>query len=265
MFDNVASTYDQDFTHSNIGKALRNSVWEYVDKVLAKNSQLKVLELNCGTGEDAILFAQKGHQVFATDLSETMAKYAREKVVENKLQQRVDIFTCDVRAIDMCDFPSDFDLVFSNFGGLNCINAEELKKLSADLFQLLKPGGRFIAVVMPKFCAWESLYFLSKFEFGKMFRRNTSDSIAVSVGDDFVDTWYYSPAQFNHLFNNYFVKLAVKPVGMAIPPSYMESSIGSKEQVMEQLKQLEGFFGSISSLSNVSDHFLIDMIKKEKR
>lgn len=264
MFDNVASTYDQDFTHSNIGKALRDCVWIYLDKVLDQHSQLKILELNCGTGEDAIRFAQRGHQVFATDLSETMAKQTREKVVAFGLQKQVDVFTCDARTIDQCDFPSDFDLVFSDFGGLNCMNGEELAKLSADLFSLLKPGGRFIAVVMPRFCAWESFYFLTKFDFNNMFRRNTSDSLPVRVGDGFVDTWYYSPVQFNFLFSEYFKKVAIKPVGVAIPPSYFENGLGNKKKIMSILKSIEDSLGSIASLSAVSDHFLMDMQKREQ-
>ena len=263
MFDDVALTYDQDFTHSNIGKALRESVWKYLDKVLEKNSQLKILELNCGTGEDAIRFAKQGHKVFATDLSEEMAKFTSEKVKMYGLQQRVDVFTCDARAIDQFDFPTDFDLVFSNFGGLNCLNSADLEKLSADLFQLLKPDGRFIAVVMPRFCIWESLYFLAKFDFNKVLRRNTQNSLPVRVGDAFVDSWYYSPAQFNRIFQDYFKKLATKPVGVAIPPSYMEGRIGEKNKVMDQLNHLENFLGSISSLAAMSDHFLIDMVKRK--
>ena len=263
MFDEAASTYDQDFTHSNIGKVLRGSVWKYLDKVLENSPPLKILELNCGTGEDAIRFAKMGHHVIATDLSAEMAKLTGEKVQSFGLQKMVDVFTCDARAIDQCDFTADFDLVFSNFGGLNCLNGVDLEKLSADLCKLLKPNGRFIAVVMPKYCMWESFYFLTKFDWNKMFRRNIDNSLQVKVGDVYVETWYYSPAQFNHFFHIYFRKLSIKPIGIAIPPSYMESSIGEKQTIMKQLNQLEDFLGSIASLSAVSDHFLIDMIKRK--
>ena len=200
MFDDAASTYDQDFTHSNIGKALRDSVWKYLDKVLENSSPLKILELNCGTGEDAIRFAKKGHKVFATDLSAEMAKRTSEKIRELELQQMVDVYTSDARAIDQYDFPSGFDLVFSNFGGLNCLNGKDLEKLSVDLCNLLKPNGRFIAVVMPKYCMWESFYFVTKFDFNQMFRRNSETSLQVKVGDVFVETWYYSPSQFYRFF-----------------------------------------------------------------
>lgn len=262
MFDDAASTYDQDFTHTNIGKALRDSVWKYLDKVLVNSSPLKILELNCGTGEDAIRFAKNGHKVFATDLSAEMAKRTSEKVKNLELQQLVDVFTCDTRAIDQYNFSSDFDLVFSNFGGLNCLNGKDLEKLSDDLGKLLKPNGRFIAVVMPKYCMWESFFFMTKFDFNKMFRRNRNTSLQVNVGDVYVETWYYSPTQFNRLFQRYFNKLALKPIGIAIPPSYMENKIGQRANLMNPLNRLEEFLGSVSALSAVSDHFLIDMIKK---
>lgn len=264
MFDKAAITYDQDFTHSNIGKALRNNVWKYLDQVLENSPPLKILELNCGTGEDAVWFAQKGHQVFATDISAEMAKITSSKVQNKGLQNMVDVFTCDARTVDQCDFSSDFDLVFSNFGGLNCLDSTKLEKLSGNLCKLLKPNGRFIAVVMPRYCMWESFYFLTKFDLKKMFRRNTINSLQVKVGDVYVDTWYYSPAQFYHLFQIYFKKLFAKPVGIAIPPSYMEKSIGEKPNLMNPLNQLESFLGSITSLSSVSDHFLIDMVKRKE-
>ncbi len=35
---------------------------------------LDILELNCGTGEDAVLFSEKGFNIVATDVSEEMLK-----------------------------------------------------------------------------------------------------------------------------------------------------------------------------------------------
>ena len=37
---------------------------------------------------------------------------------------------CDIKSLDKCDIHGKFDLVFSNFGGLNCLNQNELNKLS---------------------------------------------------------------------------------------------------------------------------------------
>lgn len=264
MFDQAALTYDQDFTHSNIGILLRNHVWSYLDKVIETKTPLNILELNCGTGEDALRFAQHGHNVIATDQSEEMVRITREKIKKKNLLDKVQSFVCDLKEIKNCKFESKFDLVFSNFGGLNCLNHIELEKLSNDLFQLLKPNGRFIAIVMPRFCVWESLYFLLKFDTQKAFRRNTPNSLQVKVGAEMVETWYYSPSDFKRIFEGLFIKLASKPMGIALPPSYMESSIGQKSKWMDFLNQTENILGSITSLAAVSDHFLMDLQRRAK-
>lgn len=263
MFEKAALTYDQDFTFSNIGKLQRKHVWNYLDTILEPGSKLNILELNCGTGEDAIRFAQKGHKVYATDLSNEMVKITAEKAHKHNLQEFVKTEVCDVKDLGSCNFPNRFDLVFSNFGGLNCLNQLELKKLSKDLSQLINPQGRFIAVVMPRFCLWESMYFISKFDSQKIFRRNTPNSLQVNVGQEQVETWYYSPSTFKRIFQNQFNRLAVKPIGIAIPPSYMETRIGKNQKLMEVLQISENVLGSITSLSGVSDHFLMDLERKE--
>ena len=50
-----------------------NIVWDYLEKTFLDNNKLNILELNCGTGEDALWFAKQGHKVLATDLSEKHA------------------------------------------------------------------------------------------------------------------------------------------------------------------------------------------------
>ncbi|HMC96456.1 MAG TPA: class I SAM-dependent methyltransferase, partial [Flavobacteriales bacterium] len=72
------SAYDQEFTFSRIGTAQRRVVWEYLEGLLS-TPDMDVLELNCGTGTDAVHLATKGHRVVATDISVEMLKAAHEK------------------------------------------------------------------------------------------------------------------------------------------------------------------------------------------
>lgn len=263
MFDQAAETYDKDFTYSVIGKLLREKVWNYLDHVLSMDQPLKILELNCGTGEDAIYLAQKGHQVVGLDMSLKMIEIAKQKVSGAGLDDKVDILKCDLREIGKCSLSYGFDLVFSNFGGLNCINRDKVEKLSCDLYHLMKPGARFIAVLMPRYCVWESLYFIAKFDYAKTFRRNTKTSIPVRVGNEMVDTWYYSPKDFENLTNQYFEKVAIKPVGFAIPPSYMENKFKERVKLLNLLDKIENAFNTLPGIASISDHFLIDMIKRK--
>ncbi|WP_199899091.1 hypothetical protein, partial [Ideonella sp. B508-1] len=60
-FDTVARDYDRDFTHSLVGMAQRRVVWDVLDDWQARRSGPgAVLELNCGTGEDALHLARAG-------------------------------------------------------------------------------------------------------------------------------------------------------------------------------------------------------------
>ena len=57
-FDAIAEHYDDLFTNSLIGRAQRQAVWEIASRHLRPGGL--VLELNCGTGEDALFLANSG-------------------------------------------------------------------------------------------------------------------------------------------------------------------------------------------------------------
>ena len=78
-FDIAAQHYDTNFTFSKIGKAQRKMVFRYLNSIINNNNKLSILELNCGTGEDAIHLNKMGHNVVATDISEEMIKTAKAK------------------------------------------------------------------------------------------------------------------------------------------------------------------------------------------
>src|SRR5260370_8411782 len=69
-FDQLAADYDQRFTYSIIGRAQRNAVWKILTNTFKANDN--ILELNCGTGEDAIFLAGRDVAVFACYASHQM-------------------------------------------------------------------------------------------------------------------------------------------------------------------------------------------------
>src|SRR5580658_219252 len=77
-FDAMASTYDSKFTATRIGTMMRRAVWARCAARFAPGS--RILEMNCGTGEDALWLAQRGVQVLATDVSPAMLRLAQDKL-----------------------------------------------------------------------------------------------------------------------------------------------------------------------------------------
>jgi len=258
QFDIAAKNYDSDFTHSAIGKMQRSFVWEYlISEFKIDSKPLKILEINCGTGADALSFAKIGHQVLATDISSEMVSIVDEKSNFDNLKTQC-ISIQNLNKID-----DSFDLIFSNFGGLNCLNTDELSDFAETANSLLKTDGHFIAVVMTNYCMMEHLYLAAKFKWKDVFRRNNKQGIPVNVEGEQVHTYYYSPKEFSQLFTQNFQKKALRPIGHLVPPSYLENYFKTKKTILQNLYSLDKLILKNETCANWSDHFLIDLEKRK--
>lgn len=255
-FDVAAPQYDVIFTYSNIGKAQRKLVFNHIDPIIQQEKKLSILELNCGTGVDAIEFAKRNHHVIATDISTRMIEVAKAKAHPNTVEFKVQ----DINTITESTFDHKFDLIFSNFGGLNCLSAKQLQVFFDTSAKLLAPHGKMAVVLMPKNCLWERLYFTLKGEPKKATRRNTTESVVANVDGAGVATWYYNPQDIYALVKKHFTVQKVKPIGLTIPPSYLERSFVAKFPMLTIFKGMDSIL-TASSLAKYADHFLMIMEK----
>lgn len=261
-FNSIAEMYDADFTHSPTGKLQRERVHYYLKKSLMDFDHPAVLELNCGTGEDALWLAKQGCSVLATDISETMVLVAEEKVSKNKLTQKVTCKALSIEELGSLDTSVKYDLIFSDFGGLNCVAPKDFEKIAASLQRLLQANGRFIGVVMSRFCWWETLYFTVKGQFKKAWRRRAKEAIAAPLTPSTtVDTWYYSPKEFSSLLQTKFEYQEVHPIGFMLPPSYLDNWFKNKAFLLRILNRLEKITPNFCS--KWSDHYMIVLRPKK--
>lgn len=86
-FDPWAPGYDAEFTESVTGRALRATVWHHLGGLFQPGQ--RVLELGCGTGEDAVWLACRGVEVHATDASPAMLEVAGRKAVASGVADRI--------------------------------------------------------------------------------------------------------------------------------------------------------------------------------
>ena len=261
-FDPIAPIYDREFTHSLAGILQRQAVRKYLDRSVARAPSLRVLELGCGTGEDAIFLADAGHHVLAVDISEQMIRVARAKAERLTLKGRVRFEVMDMRQLDAYILEGPFDLIYSNFGALNCIDHQEIKTLLTSLQGLLTPNGRIVAVLMPSFCLWESAYFILKAKWQEVFRRMKRQGIVASLGTSGITTWYYAPRLVRRYGRPHLVKVRTRPVGFFLPPSYLNPYFRKRRRLLNFLSEAERLVSGVSLLSGASDHYIIEWKRK---
>lgn len=257
-FNKSAQTYDEVFSESQIGILLRERVHHLLEKFHVHKKGDLIYEMNCGTGVDAIYFFNQGCRIKATDASDAMIEQA--KIKNNQIAFEVKDFQSVLLDPDV----RRADVVFSNFGGLNCISPQELEEFCHILGSLVKKGSKMAFIIMPKFCLIESLYFFIKGKFIHIFRRNTAKALHVEVTGTIVPTFYHSPGSLKKMLAPNFKIQKIRPVGIFLPPSYLEPSFTSKQGkwVLQLLNRLENFFGRTAFFSSMSDHFIIYAVKK---
>ena len=254
-FDQAAPLYDDTFTDSLIGQFQRKKVYFWLNQIDFFKTTHSVFELNCGTGYDADYFHSRGIKVRATDGSTQMIA-----VAQSKRNKSIDFFPMDFAEIER--YYQDADVIFSNFGGLNCLPPAGLKRLIEQTSQLQKSGDRWIGVIMPKLCLMESLYFMAKFQFKKAVRRATNKAVSVNLDGTIVSTYYHSPRAVKKMFGTDYHIEKTKPVAIFIPPSYLESFFKNRTKLLAFLNRLETIYGQLPFLSGLSDHYIIIARKK---
>ncbi|KAA1244131.1 class I SAM-dependent methyltransferase [Aquimarina sp. RZ0] len=259
-FDIAAPTYDDVFTYSHIGKLQRNLVYDFLKDVLPENQSLDILEINCGTGQDAFWLASLGHRIIATDISFGMISVAKEKLTTTENQP--EFRQLDINKLGETHFEHSFDLIFSDFGGLNCLSPKQLEHFFVSASKKLKPNGKIIGVIMPKHCILENFYFIMKGSFKKAFRRNTNRVVIANVDGTQVNTWYYNPINIKKVAEGFFNIDTTYPIGFCIPPSYLEPFFRKKSILLKTLQHIDILFKRFSFVSKYSDHYLISLSKR---
>src|SRR5688572_3216216 len=117
-FHKQAATFDLQYAMDTIIQYKRDRVRQHMEQFMGPS--LNILELNAGTGEDAIYFANQGHHVHATDIAAGMQEKLIEKVKGSKLEAAITYELCSFTELENLQQQGPYDHIFSNFAGLNC-------------------------------------------------------------------------------------------------------------------------------------------------
>jgi cyclopropane-fatty-acyl-phospholipid synthase len=113
---------------------------DLVARKLGLSEGMRVLDVGCGWGTFALHAARTyGAHVVGVTLSREQAAFARERMTEAGVADRVEIRVQDYREVD--DGPYD---AIASIGMAEHVGADQLPGYAAHLYSLLRPGGRLL-------------------------------------------------------------------------------------------------------------------------
>lgn len=245
----MADAYDSQFTATTIGAMMRRAVWSRCAARFAAGS--KVLEMNCGTGEDALWLARRGVQVLATDVSPAMLRVAQDKLAAMPGSPPVRFQRLAWEELESLGEGS-FDGMLSNFGGLNCV--ADLREAARLLAAKLRPGAVAILCIMGPVVPWEWAWFLARGDRTRAFRRLRRDGTPWSG----ITIRYPSIAKTRQAFAPEFRLLRASAIGALVPPPYTEKLTGRFPRMVAALDRLERRFETLWPLPMLADHYLVE-------
>ncbi|ADW67645.1 class I SAM-dependent DNA methyltransferase [Granulicella tundricola] len=251
-FDRIAASYDHLFTESLVGRAQRSAVWKVLLKTFHANDN--ILEINCGTGEDALQLAAHGISVFACDASGEMIAQAEQRLQRNDPAPPVVFCHLPTERIGELEPAVRFDGAFSNFSGLNCI--ADLTPVAQDLSRLVKPEGSLVLCLSTRYCFIETIYYSFRRRWDKAARRWKGQSEAWLEGAP-LTVYYPTLRQVRRSFAPHFRLHSIQGVGVALPPSYLEPWAQRHTSLFNVLARLEGVISTWPILRTTGDHMLL--------
>jgi ubiquinone/menaquinone biosynthesis C-methylase UbiE len=251
-FDGIAERYDDIFTRSLIGRAQRQAVWAMIRRTFQPGDY--VLEVNCGTGEDALFLASHGVAVLACDASEKMIDVARRRLLAESPPSPVQFTVLAIERVGELSRARLFDGVLSNFAGLNCVR--DLAQTASDFAALVKPGGALLLCVSTRVCLWETLWFLSQAKHKEAFRRWPGRAHA-ALGERVVEVHYPTIRQLRTAFAPWFRLCSTIGIGVTVPPSYMEAFVRRHPRLFRGMCNVDRLICSWPLLRVLGDHVLL--------
>ena len=211
LFENYGNNYENEcFSKGTIGEC------DFIEKEIAYNKNLKILDIGCGTGRHSIELAKRGYNIMGVDLSDSMLKQARKNAEKENV--KVVFEQHDARNLP---FKSEFDLaIMLCEGGFCLMETDEMNfSILKSASKALKPKNSKLIfttlnVLFPLYHSVEKFH-VSKDKGNTTCRSNTFDLMTfrdhnkTTVEDDFgnkkeleCNERFYAPSEITWLLKS---------------------------------------------------------------
>lgn len=116
----------------------------FIEQVCQLTPPARILDLGCGGGDQAKVFAQKGYAVVGIDIAPPLIEFARQQFEEEGLCGT--FIVGDMRAID---YDAEFDACVILSGTFGFFSDDENQRLLCSIRRALKVGGKTFVMFVP--------------------------------------------------------------------------------------------------------------------
>lgn len=220
MFNNISKRYD--FLNHFLSLGIDIMWRKKAIKMLKEDQPKQILDIATGTGDFAIeALALNPDKVIGVDISEGMLEVGRKKMKEKKYDDRIELHSGDSEGLLFDD--NKFDAVIVAFG---VRNFENLEKGLADMYRVLKPGGKVVVLEFsrPTMFPFKQLYqFYFKYILPLVGRLISKDQAAYTYLPDSVRNFPDGKDFLNILDRIGFLKTQCRPLTLGISSIYVGS------------------------------------------
>lgn len=224
---------------------MRNAVSRRMAELWPPGS--RVVELNCGTGVDAVWLQNHGVHVVATDAAAEMVAVARRSGVDARQMRAESLVELAVAG--------PFDGALSNFGGLNCVT--NLDAVVDGLAACVRPGGTVLLCVMGPVVPWEWMWYLAHGQPRKAFRRFARFTVWRGM-----QIRYPSIRAMRRRLAPSFDVDRVWALGVLIPPSYAEPWARRHPRILSSLASAERRIERWPGVAQLADHYVLEVTRR---
>ncbi len=254
-YDAIASRYDLVPVENRINRYMRAASLERLRSTFAGGQ--RVLEIGCGTGDEALALAAGGVRVAAVDASAEMVRIARAKASTQGMADRVAFHNASagdlVRIAPSLDGP--FDGAYASF---SLAYEPDLRPVAAGLHALLRPGARFLASVPSRLCLVEFLLAFGSGHPGFAGRR-LRPWHGHKVGAHVVPIRTFTPRGFLRAMGPHFSLVRLEAIPAIVPPAYMNRAYSRSRGLADAMERADSVLRKRFPFRYLGDHVLVEL------
>ena len=176
-----------------------------LDEIIGTNS--KILDCAAGTGIYAFWFADKGHDVTATDITPRHIDIINRTLTNKNYHMNTSVLD----ATDMSCFADDsFDIVLNMGPFYHLITEEQREKCMKECLRVLRKGGLLVIAYIPRYYVFQYIATSNEKYLDEHLAKQLIETGVLKHDDEkcfWTDTYYSSKDEMESIYRRYGLKI----------------------------------------------------------